>query len=263
MRHPSEPGDRFGHYTLIRWIGESAHAVVFQAFDRGERTVALKLPRPTAAPASLPRFTAQARLLAALAHAGVLPLLDAGERDGVPYLAYADMAASNIAAYFRRSTGRLGVWTLAQLFVDVAQVLDAAAKLGVVHGDLTPANILMCERDARVRLADFGMRVPGAPADPFTAPELASGGRGTIQSDMYSLGVIVQRAAIGEARTGDVLLQRRPDLPPALVAALDRMTACSPGDRPASWDEAIATVVAACPRIAAVLDIQSVRPGDR
>lgn len=252
--HPSEPGDHFVHYTLLRRIGESAHALVFQArHEHGQRTVALKLPRSSAAPASLPRFTAQAQIHARLAHAGVLPLIDSGGRDGPPYLAYADMGAVNIAAYLRRFTRCVQAWTLAQLFVDVAQVLGAAAKVGIFHGDLMLANILMCEHDARVRLTDFGMRVPGAPPGLFTAPELAAGGRhghATIQADMYSLGVALQHVAIGQAGPVTALQQHRPDLPAALVAAIDRLTARSPLDRPGSWEEAIAAVFVACPRIA-------------
>ena len=71
-----------------------------------------------------------------------------------------------------------------------------------MHGDLTPANILMCEHDARLRLTDFGMRIPGGSSDPFSAPELAAGGACTIQSDMYSLGVVLRHAALGESATG-------------------------------------------------------------
>ncbi len=250
-RHPSEPGDRCAHYTLIRRIGEGAHSIVFQARpDRGTTTVVLKLPRADAAPASLPRFAAQSQIHARLAHPGVLPLLDVGGRDGVVYLAYADLGTVGIASYLRQLGGRLQAWTLARLFVDVAQVLDAAAKLGILHGDLTPANILMCEHDARVRLTDFGMRVPGAISGPFSAPELALGGKDTIQTDMYSLGVVLQHTAVGRAGPVGLLQDGRPDLPPDLVIAIDRMTTRSPRDRPASWEEAIAAVLAACPRIA-------------
>lgn len=250
-RPPSEPGDRCAHYTLLRRIGEGAHSLVFQAcHEHDRRLVVLKLPRPDAAAASLPRFAGQAQIHARLIHAGVLPLLEAGGGDGPVYLAYAELGAVPITSYLRQLTGRLQVWTLAQLFVDVAQVLSAAAKVGVRHGDLTPANILMCDHDARLRLTDFGMRIPGAPAGPFTAPELATGAECTSQADMYSLGVALQHAAIGQAAPVALLQQRRPDLPPALVELIERMTARWPQDRPGSWDEAIAAVQAACPRIA-------------
>jgi hypothetical protein len=250
VRPPSEPGDRCGPYTLLRRLGEGAHTQVFQArHDHGQRLFALKLPRPGAAVASLPRFAGQAQIHARLAHAGVMPLIESGGCDGLVYLAYADMGAIAITRYFSQRTARLQVWTLAQLLVDVAQVLNAAAKVGVVHGDLTPANILMCEHDARLRLTDFGMRIPGGSSDRFSAPELATGGACTIQSDMYSLGVVLRHAALGESTPG-ALVQRRPDLPPALVELIDRMTARRPNDRPGSWDEAIAAVRVACPRIA-------------
>ena len=223
---------------------------MFQArHEHGQRLFALKLPRPGAAVESLPRFAGQAQIHARLAHAGVMPLIESGGRDGLVYLAYADMGAIAITRYFSQRTARLQVWTLAQLLVDVAQVLSAAAKVGIVHGDLTPANILMCEHDARLRLTDFGMRIPGGSSDPFSAPELAAGGACTIQSDMYSLGVVLRHAALGESAPG-ALVQRRPDLPPALVELIDRMTARRTNDRPGSWDEAIAAVRAACPRIA-------------
>jgi hypothetical protein len=256
-RHPSEPGDHCAHYTLIRRLGESAHSLVFQArpdhpnhSNHGQGTVALKLPRPDAPPASLPRFAAQSQIHARLAHAGVLPLIDVGGRDGLVYLAYADMGTVGISSYLRQLSGRVQAWTLAQLFVDVAQVLDAAARVGILHGDLKPANILMCEHDARVRLTDFGMRIPGAPPGPFIAPELALGGQGTVQADMYSLGAVLQSAAVGQAGPVGPLQESRPDLPADLVTAIDRMTTRSPRDRPASWEAAIAAVLAACPRIA-------------
>jgi len=244
------PGDKFVHYTLVRRLGESAHSLVFQArHNARQNIVALKLPRFDAAPKTLPRFAAQARIHARFAHAGVLPLLDAGGSHGAVYLAYADMDTVSIVEYLARLSGRIQAWTLAQLCVDVARVLDAAARVGIVHGDLTPANILMCQQDSRVRLTDFGMRIPGEAPSVFTAPELASGGFQTVQTDMYSLGVTLRHAATGRP-VPPGLLQHRPDLPPALAFAIDRMTAPSPRDRPVSWDEAIAEVLAACPRVA-------------
>jgi len=245
------PGDKFVHYTLVRRLGESAHSLVFQArHNVRQNVVALKLPRFDAAPKTLPRFAAQARIHARFAHAGVLPLLDAGGGShGAVYLAYADMDTVSIVEYLARLSGRIQAWTLAQLCVDVARVLDAAARVGIVHGDLTPANILMCQQDARVRLTDFGMRIPGEAPSVFTAPELASGGFQTVQTDMYSLGVTLRHAATGRVVPFG-LLQHRPDLPPALADAIDRMTAPSPRDRPVSWDEAIAEVLTACPRVA-------------
>lgn len=247
--HDGQPGDHFAHYTLLRRIGESPHTLVFQARrDHGQHTVALKLPRSDAAPVTLPRFATQARVHARLAHAGLLPLLDAGGRDGAVYLAYADMNTVSIAAYLAQLTGRVQAWTLAQLFVDVGRVLGAAANVGIVHGDLTPANILMCQDDARVRLTDFGMRIPGAPPSPFTAPELAGHGRPTVQADMYSLGVTLKHAATGQADAELRMQHLRPDLPPGLALTIDRLSAHSPRERPASWDEALAAVLAACPR---------------
>lgn len=246
-----QPGARWARYTLLRRLGQGAHSQVFQArHDLGQRTVALKVPRGDAAPSTLPRFAVQARIHARWTHDGVLPLLDASERAGEVYLVHADMDTSSIASYLEQLRGRVQAWTLAQLFVDVAQVLDVAAGKGIVHGNLTPSNILMCQEDTRVRLTDFGMRIPGLPG-PFTAPELAQGGEPTAQSDMYSLGLVLQHAACGSDGPLGPLQQRRPDLPHALVTALERLTAASPHDRPASWDAAIAAMLAACPRVAA------------
>ena len=115
-----------------------------------------------------------------------------------------------------------------------AKVADALVAAGVVHGDITPGNILV-GADGEPRLADFGS--PDALTPAYTAPEVFRGGP---PSDVYSLGATLHalltthapaRPAPGRPRRQAPLLGTLPGVPPGLAAAIDKATAEDPDDR--------------------------------
>ncbi len=229
-----QPGDRFGGYSVLRLLGESAQAQVFQAFELSHRRpVVLKVPRPEADLTSLPRFAAQARVHARFTHPGLLPLIDPGGRDGRIYVTFADRGAHSVLtspAVFGTASAKL----LIAVCHAVADVLAQAARIGLIHGDIHPRNILFCER-AQIHLTDFSMAIPGRPRSPYTAPELVP----SVWADMYALGVVLVRLATGDEQSLRRLAWRRPDLPAGLLAVIEQLTAVDPEQRFRDWDEVL------------------------
>ena len=280
MTAPADPrlGTRMAGYRIQSLLGRGGMGVVYLAEQLGpRRLVALKLlSAPVAAgEAFRERFLRESELAAAIDHPNVLPVYDAGETDGVLWIAMRYVDGIDLAGLLA-SEGRLEPGPALALCGQVAGALDAAHARGLVHRDVKPANILLAMEEGAVTqawLADFGLtrRVGGARrltmsgqvlgTIDYVAPEQVEGGQVDGRADQYSLGCV-----LFECLTGVVPFRRdselavlwahvndppprvgeyRPDLPAGLDEVVDRALAKAPGDRHPSCAALVAAAEAA------------------
>ncbi len=164
-----EAGTRLGPYEVIAFLGSGGMAEVYQARDvRLEREVAIKiLPEDIASdPASLARFTREARTASALNHPHLVTIYDIGEAevDDCP-LQYIAMELIR-GGTFRDHLAQDSRDVLLRYIADTADGLAKAHEAGVVHRDLKPENIVVSD-DGFAKVVDFGLakRAPGFPTD--------------------------------------------------------------------------------------------------
>jgi serine/threonine protein kinase len=141
-------GTLLGGYRLEARIGAGGMAVVFRARDeRLGRPVALKVLAPAmAADEGFRRlFAAEARAAARVDDRHIIPVYEAGEADGVLFIAMRLVAGTDLKRVLARE-GRLTAGRVVELLSPVASALDAAHAAGLVHRDVKPANILVDER---------------------------------------------------------------------------------------------------------------------
>ena len=167
-----EPGSRVASYEIAEEIGRGGMAVVYRARDlRLGRWVALKIlsANVTRNRAFRQRFIRESRAAAAVDHPNILPIFDAGEADGVFYIAMRYVSDRDLGNLIDR-IGPLPIAHAVSITAQIASALDAAHARGLVHRDVKPANILlgdMADNDAgdHVYLSDFGISTSaGVPA---------------------------------------------------------------------------------------------------
>jgi serine/threonine-protein kinase len=262
-----------GRYRLHAQIGEGGMGVVWRAHDAElERDVAIKLLRPFVAddPEQRLRFRREARTLAALANAHIVRVYDYVEAAGQAFLVMEYVDGANLA---ETSFGELPLSfaAAAGYGAQIAEALAYAHARGVVHRDLTPANILIERDGGRVVTTDFGLARAARSAGSMTAPGVLIGtpeywspeqalGRDTDSAaDMYALGCILflllsgrlpfegdDRLALGLRRAHEdapSLRERVADAPQPAVDLVDSLLARDPGRRPNA--AAAVTVLAA------------------
>jgi serine/threonine protein kinase len=193
-------GERLGPFVLVCEIGRGGHGVVWRA-ERDDRafaqTVAIKIVKAGAGLRA--RFLRERAVLGQLRHAHIVRIVDAGERaDGLLWFAMEHVTGEPADRYF----AALHDWRdgLAVL-IAVAQAVEHAHRHLVVHGDLTPGNLLVAA-DGTPRLLDFGIarRLDDAESGGdvlftpgFASPEQRAGQALTTASDVYQLGLLVRR----------------------------------------------------------------------
>ena len=266
MSAPADPrlGTRLAGYWIQSLLGRGGMGVVYLAEQLGpRRPVALKLlSAPVAtSEAFRERFLRESELAAAIDHPNVLPVYDAGETDGVLWIAMRYVDGIDLAGLLA-TDGPLEPARALAICGQVAGALDAAHARGLVHRDVKPANILLAVEEGAVTqawLADFGLtrRVGGARrltvsgqvlgTIDYVAPEQVEGGAVDGRADQYSLGCVLFECLTGEVpfqRDGELAVlwahvndppprigEHRPDLPAALDDAIGRALAKAPGDR--------------------------------
>ena len=228
------PDGAFGPYRLVRVLGEGGMGVVYLAERRDLSSVAaIKILRDAwLSPARRERFVLEQRTLAQLNHPAIARLYDAGTLDdGTPWIAMEYVEGESFGEYCRRLA--LPVRDRLQLMRAVCEAVLHAHQHLVVHRDLKPSNVLVRE-DGSVKLLDFGIakqldRLDG-PSDAtrtglrlmtpaYAAPEQVRGETVGIQTDVYSLGVMLYELVSGVLPFD--LSDRTPGEAEALIVAGD------------------------------------------
>jgi hypothetical protein len=246
-----------GRYRILGPLGRGGMGDVYRADDlRLDQPVALKfLARSRSESAAWVRwYQNEVRLARKVTHPNVLRVYDISEAEGEVFISMEYVDGEDLAALLRR-IGRLTIDKASQIARQLCAGLGAAHDQGVLHRDLKPANIMIDGR-GQVRIADFGIaalasqmeeagRLAGTPA--FMAPELFEGGRPSIRSDLYSLGIILYEAVTGKdpfenvphgVRAPDATPLRPSTIVPEIDAGLERVILqcleCDPKLRPDS-----------------------------
>jgi hypothetical protein len=262
-----DPAQRdFGDYELREVIGRGGMGVVYRAHQRSlDREVALKLLSAGlwASGEYVATLRREAQHAALLQHPNIVTVYEIGEHHGLIYYAMQLFGGNSLAVRLQQD-GPLPPRAAAQLLGSVAEALDYAHRLGVLHLDLKPGNVLLDE-DGTPRIADFGLarrlgiagdvdneRVSGTPS--YMAPEQAQIGSGKLNrtTDVWGLGALLYEMLTGKppftaATPGETLrlvqegqvrsLGRHAQVPADLEAICRKCLAKVPGDRYASARE--------------------------
>ena len=245
----SDPEQRhFGDYELLECLGAGGTGVVYRARQKSlDREVAIKLlsAGPWASPDFIGRFQREAQSAARLQHPNIVAIYEIGSCDELNYFSMALVHGPNLAQLLAER-GAMPARQVARLVQTIAEALHYAHRLGVLHLDLKPGNVLTTE-DGEPQVADFGLarriddslmpdgdEVSGTPS--YMAPEQIEMHRHQlgVATDIYGLGTILYELLSGQPpfnadtpkQTLDLVLhgrlrhldRYRNDIPPDLEA---------------------------------------------
>ena len=248
-------GTPFGRYQLVEVLGRGGMGEVWRAFDTGtERIVAVKvLPAHLAGDDGFQqRFLREAKAAASLNEPHVVPIYDFGQVDGRLFVAMRLVDGHDLQDLLAH--GPLSPDRAVTIIEQIASALDAAHRIGLIHRDVKPSNILVAEDDFAY-LIDFGIaRVAGETGLtstgmtlgtwPYMAPERFRTGTADARADVYALTCVLHQALTGQQPfPGESLEQIAtghmfdpPPRPSAIQASV-----------PATMDDVIATGMAKDP----------------
>lgn len=206
MSSPLESGRTVGRYRILDFLGAGAMGEVYLAEDpQIERRLAIKTVRLAGRPQEVDdrkkRLLREARAAGRLLHPNVVTLFDAGEDQGLLFLAFEFVEGTDLAARLEKGPA-LSLREVLRIVRQTAEALEYAHHLGIVHRDIKPSNILL-DTAGRVKVADFGIAkvagqsteltvagsVMGSPQ--YLSPEQIRGEELDGRSDIFSLGVLL------------------------------------------------------------------------
>jgi Tol biopolymer transport system component len=264
--------------TLERELGGGGMSRVFVATESalGRQVVVKVLPSDTGSSVSAERFKREIQVAAKLQHPHIVPVLTAGESQGLPYYTMPFVKGESLRARLSKS-GELSVNETVHLLRDIASALAYAHGEGVVHRDIKPENVILSGGIAVV--TDFGVAKAvdlalgdggsaksgltslgvalGTPA--YMAPEQATADPHVDhRADIYSFGCVAYEMLAGSSpfagrppqqllaahvtEIPESLLKRRAAVPPGFAALVMKCLEKRAGDRPQSADELIAAL---------------------
>ena len=202
-------GQTLGPYRLISQIGAGGMATVYKAYQPSmDRYVAIKVLPPYLSQDEqfARRFQREAKAVAKLEHAHILPVHDYGEAEGITYLVMRFVEGGTLKQRITQGTPSLS--EVVRLMGQIGDALDYAHRLGVIHRDVKPANVLI-DGQGNTYLTDFGLARMMEASDQLTAsgvgvgtpaymsPEQGQGVKVDHRSDIYSLGVVLYEMVTG------------------------------------------------------------------
>src|SRR5574343_130813 len=209
LRIPIRMTEHIGRFELRRVLGRGAQSVVYLGFDpQLHREVAIKtlhFAQPDQAQNAA--LLAEARVVGKMRHPNVVPIFDAGEQDGDPYLVFEYVPGKNLADFLSQS-GALPPIRAVTIIRPILDALGHAHAQGIIHRDLKPSNILLDE-DGTPRVMDFGIamrldgvaeardKISGTPA--YMAPEYVLRRELGERSDVFAAGLILYEMLTGKA----------------------------------------------------------------
>lgn len=271
---PPDPliGGAVGPYKIELLLGVGGMGRVYRAADQEGQLVALKLVRGDLARDRVfrKRFEREARIARQIIDPNVVPVLDTGEHEGIPYLAQRFISGGSLEDRLGRE-GRLAIEVALRICEQVARGLGALAAQGLVHRDVKPANVLLDEHGTAL-ITDFGLakdskgtaltrpgQALGSPH--YMAPEQIRGEDVSSATDTYALGCMLYECLSGDPpfaqeRGMRVMWAQLTEMPPdpcaaladaqpALGAAVLRALAKAPAERPASARDYVRSLYAA------------------
>ena len=260
---PASLGRKLGRYELERELGKGAMGVVYLGRDPNiNRVVAIKaIPladefEGNDLEEARSRFFREAEMAGRLNHPAIVTVYDAGEDQGLAYIAMEYLRGQHLSHY-TDSSRLLPPRTVMTLVARTAEALHYAHRQNVVHRDIKPANIMFNPDTDELKITDFGIArltdtsrtktgiVLGTPS--FMSPEQLEGRSLDGRSDQFALGVSLYHLLTGQlpfrAESMPRLMQKiatephtpirqvRPELPEAIEAIMDRALAKSADDR--------------------------------
>jgi serine/threonine-protein kinase len=258
-------------FVLDRELGGGGMSHVFLAHEQalGRQVVVKVLLPELAAGVNVDRFRREIQLAAQLQHPHIVPLLSAGEADGLPYFIMPYVTGESLRSRVARE-GELPIAETVRILRDVVSALAYAHARGVVHRDVKPDNVLLsggvavvtdfgvakavtasAEESEHGRITSLGVAL-GTPA--YMSPEQATASPLTDhRADLYALGVMTYEMLTGlppfTGRSAQAVLaahvveepqpveRRRPAVPPALATLVHQCLAKRPADRPQAATE--------------------------
>jgi serine/threonine protein kinase len=204
------PGEQIGRFDILKVMGQGAQGTVYLARDSHlQRQVAIKtlnVDEEGGQPAELKALMAEARIVSQFQHPNIVPLYDADEHDGYPYLIFEYVEGTTLSALLKKE-GQLPVARAVEI---AAQILDGVAyahKKQIVHRDLKPGNV-MIDAEGTPRIMDFGIAkslnadklagssgIIGTPL--YMAPEYITVGVFDARADIFSVGMMLYEMLTG------------------------------------------------------------------
>ena len=238
-----------GNYEVVRELPRTAASYLYEALEPAQRrpvTVAATVDPVAKDEARVREFWDEAMKLAELRHANVVRVLDRGRDGDRLFVVEERVEGTPLDALMRQR--RLTLPEALGVFQALRDALDAAHQRGIIHHDLTPAQVLVSEDLSSVKLRGFGMRHTTQRRDDGTvattravftglsymSPEQAkSMGKADARSNIYSLGVIFYEMLTGRVPRGRVMLpsQLNNEVPTQLDPLLLKLVASRPEER--------------------------------